>query len=70
MALLEFCERMTRDAARMMEDDVKRLRGAGLTDEEILEGAAICAYFNFIDRIADAFGVPLDPAYQKKSRKT
>ena len=70
MALLEFSERITREAAKMMEDDVKRLRGAGLTDEEILEGAAICAYFNFIDRIADAFGVPLDPEYQQKARKT
>jgi hypothetical protein len=26
MALLEFSERMTREAAKMMEDDVKRLR--------------------------------------------
>ena len=49
----------------MKEEAVKRLRRVGRTEEEILEGAAISACFNCIDRIADAFGVPLDPEYQR-----
>ncbi len=54
----------------MKEEDGKRLRRVGLREEEIREGAAISACFNCIDRIADAFGVPLDPEYQRTIEST
>ncbi len=43
-------------------DDVDRLRAAGFDDTGILQITLVAAYFNYINRVADALGVgkPLD----------
>ncbi len=60
MAILEYAERITRDAASMTRDDLRGLRERGVTDEGILHAAAIASYFNYINRISDALGVELE----------
>jgi alkylhydroperoxidase family enzyme len=37
--------------------DVDRLRAAGATDAEIHAAVQVIAYFNYINRVADALGV-------------
>jgi alkylhydroperoxidase family enzyme len=37
-------------------DDVMPLRAAGVSDAAIEDAIYVCAYFNMIDRIADALG--------------
>ena len=41
----------------MVQADLEPLRGAGLTDVEILDAVQVIAYFNYINRVADALGV-------------
>ena len=41
--------------------DVEALRTAGASDTEIHATAQVCAYFNYINRIADALGVDPEP---------
>ena len=36
--------------------DVDSVRAAGVTDEGIEQAITVCALFNMIDRLADAFG--------------
>jgi len=45
------------------EDDVSKLRGAGLCEEAILHVAEITAYFNFVNRMAEGLGVRLEEAW-------
>ena len=56
-AMLDFTERLTREPASVGREDVERLRGAGLDDRAITDVVQVCAYFNYINRIADALGV-------------
>jgi len=42
----------------MKQADVEALRRHGYSDEDIHDITQIAAYFNYINRIADALGVP------------
>ncbi len=60
-ALCEFAERLTLAPAAMREADVLRLRAAGLDDRAIHDFTQVVAYFNYLNRIADALHVDLEP---------
>jgi len=60
-ALCEFAERLTLAPASMREADVLALRAAGLDDRAIHDLTQVVAYFNYINRIADALHVELEP---------
>ncbi len=56
-AMLDFAVRLTAHPARMTPDDLRRLRDAGFDDRAILQITLIAAWFNYINRVADALGV-------------
>ena len=56
-ALLEYAEKITRRPAELCEADVARLRRHGWSDEAIHDSVQVIAYFNYINRVADALGV-------------
>lgn len=55
--MLDYAVQLTRAAYRMTPDDVGRLRVAGFDDTAILQITLIAAWFNYINRVADALGV-------------
>ena len=56
-ALLRLCVKLTQNAYKVMDEDIEALRGAGLSDDEILEGVWVACQFNAVDRLADTFGL-------------
>ena len=58
--MLEYVEKLTRDATRIGRDDHERLRAAGFDDKGILQITLIASWFNYINRVADALGVGRD----------
>ena len=56
-ALLDWCVQMTRSPVDLGEADVVGLRDQGWSDEEISAAGFLCAYFNFINRVAEGLGV-------------
>lgn len=40
--------------------DIARLRAAGLDDQGISSATQVIAYFNYINRIAEGLGVPME----------
>ena len=58
--LLEYVEKVTRDATRVSREDHDRLRAAGFDDRGILQITLIASWFNYINRVADALGVGRD----------
>ena len=56
-ALCEFAEKLTVSSSRMTPDDLDQLRAVGLDDRAIHDATQVIAYFNYINRIADALGV-------------
>jgi uncharacterized peroxidase-related enzyme len=60
-ALCAFAEKLTRHPASMAAQDIASLRGVGFDDSEIHHAIQIVSYFNYINRIADAVHVDLEP---------
>jgi len=55
--MLDYAVKITRDATKVWKDDHERLRAAGFDDKAILQITLIAAWFNYINRVADALGV-------------
>ncbi len=56
-AMLDFTAKLTTSPASMGPGDVQGLRDAGFDDRGVLQIAMIGAWFNYVNRIADALGV-------------
>ncbi|HLJ40852.1 MAG TPA: hypothetical protein VKT50_05140 [Candidatus Acidoferrales bacterium] len=55
--MLDYAAQMTTDATKISRTDHERLRAAGFDDRGILQITLIAAWFNYINRVADALGV-------------
>jgi len=55
--MLDYVVKITRDATKVWKDDHERLRSAGFDDKAILQITLIAAWFNYINRVAEALGV-------------
>jgi uncharacterized peroxidase-related enzyme len=55
--MLDYVVQVTRDATRIGPANHERLRAVGFDDRAILQITLIAAWFNYINRVADALGV-------------
>jgi len=60
-ALCLYAEKLTNEPADMTEGDVNLLREAGFDDVAIHDAVQVISYFNYINRVADAIHVDLEP---------
>lgn len=60
-ALCAYAEKLTSDPHGVTEADVQQLRALGLDDVAIHDAIQVVAYFNYINRIAHAVHVDLEP---------
>lgn len=56
-ALCAYAEKLTESPQAMNEADVNALRTHGFDDRAIHDATQIVAYFNYINRVADALAV-------------
>lgn len=59
--MCEYAEKLTLTPAKMSEEDVDELRREGFDDVRIHDAIQVIAYFNYINRVADAVHVDLEP---------
>ena len=57
-ALCDFAIKLTRTPQAMSPEDLDGLRDQGLSDADVLDVVQVVSYFNYINRVADALGVP------------
>jgi uncharacterized peroxidase-related enzyme len=60
VAILNYAERLTLEPASVTRADVDALRGAGLSDTDVLHVAEVVGYYAYVNRIADGLGVELE----------
>lgn len=60
-ALCVYADKLTRTPAAMAESDVETLRGHGFDDYTIHDAIQVIAFFNYINRVADAVHVDVEP---------
>ena len=58
--LLQLAGKITRHAYKVTEGDIDALREIGCTDDEIFEAVTVTSLFNYMDRMADALGAPVE----------
>jgi len=58
--MVDYVVKLTKDATKVSPEDHERLRSAGFDDRAILQITLIAAWFNYINRVADALGVGRD----------
>ena len=58
--MLAYAEKLTLNPSAMTRSDLDGLR-KHFTEEQVFDMVIITCFFNFMDRIADGFGVELDP---------
>ena len=63
IAMMQFAERIVRDATAITPADVQTLRAHGLTDPEIFDIAAAAAARCFFSKVLDALGAEPDATY-------
>jgi len=56
-AMLAYVEKLTKNPVSIWRDDMETLRAVGFDDTAILQITLIAAWFNYINRVADALGV-------------
>jgi uncharacterized peroxidase-related enzyme len=56
-AMLDYTAKLTRTPARMVPEDLRKLRDTGFSDQAILQINLIASWFNYINRVADGLGV-------------
>ncbi len=64
-ALCEFASKLTLTPSQMCSDDLEVLRSHGLDDRAIHDATQVIAYFNYINRVADALGVEPEDFIQR-----
>ena len=57
--MLRYAEKLTKESYNMTERDIENLRSVGYSDREIFDINQVCAYFNYVNCIADGLGVEL-----------
>jgi len=56
-AMLAYVEKLTKNPVSIWRDDMETLRAVGFEDTAILQITLIAAWFNYVNRVADALGV-------------
>jgi uncharacterized peroxidase-related enzyme len=64
-ALCDFAVLMTREPARVSQDEINRLRGHGWSDAAIHDAIQVVSFFNYINRVADAVGIEDEPEWSR-----
>lgn len=67
--LCVFAEKLTLRPQSMQPEDLETLRGAGLSDKEVLDAVQVVFYFNYINRIAEGLGVDPEPEMEAEWRR-
>lgn len=63
-ALCDFAVKLTREPAAVERRDIDALREHGWDDAAIHDAIQVIAYFNYINRVAEAVGVEPEPEWE------
>ena len=67
-ALCDFAVKLTREPAAVGRADIDVLRDHRWDDAAIHDAIQVVAYFNYINRVAEAVGVESEPEWEREQR--
>ena len=60
--ILHFADKITMGAHTTTQESIDNLKSDGLSEQMIHDVAQVAAYFNYVNRLADALGIELEGA--------
>lgn len=66
-ALCDYARKLTLDPAAVGAADAAALRTIGLDDATIHDAIQVIAYFNYINRVAEAVGTDPEPEWDERT---
>jgi uncharacterized peroxidase-related enzyme len=70
VAMMDFAQKVVRDATSTTPKDIERLRALGWSDEEILDITLAAAARSFMSKVLDALGAEPDPVHADLDEET
>ena len=70
VVMMEYAQKVVRDASSTTQDDFDKLRKAGWTDEDILSITLAAAARSFASKVFDALGADPDAIYKELDEET
>ena len=67
LALCDYARKLTLTPAEVGAEDADALRAHGLDDAMISDAIQVIAYFNYINRVAEAVGTDSEPEWEPRS---
>jgi uncharacterized peroxidase-related enzyme len=67
--ILRFVRKLTRNPARVRQEDVTAIFAAGWDEDAFYHAVSICGLFNYYNRLIDGYGVKSSPEYRKQVGK-
>jgi alkylhydroperoxidase family enzyme len=67
VALLEYAEKLTAAPYKIVDQDVERLKAVGWDEEQIVLATHVVGIFNYLVRLADAFGIEWEPQVEESA---
>lgn len=64
--MLGFVDKLTRRPGAMTREDAEALKAAGFEARAILDIVLVASFFNYVNRVADALGIPLEPGWEEQ----
>ena len=61
--LCDFAVKVTHEPARVGPADIDALRAEGWSDTAVHDAIQVIAYFNYVNRVADAVGIEDEPEW-------
>ena len=58
--ILEYAERITREAPSITQEYINKLKGHDMPDRMLHDIVQVASYFNYVNRLADGLGVDLE----------
>ena len=68
--MMEYAQKVVREASSTTQEDFDKLRSAGWTDEDILSITLTAAARSFVSKVFDALGAPPDALYKELDEET
>ena len=70
VVMMDYAQKVVRDAASTTAEDFNKLRAAGWTDEQILGITLAAAARAFVSKVFDALSAPPDSIYKELDEET
>lgn len=64
--MLDFVDKLTRRPGSMTREDAEALKAVGFEERAILDIVLVAAFFNYVNRVADALGIPLEQGWAEQ----